>query len=106
MPRAKTTSPKKDPKGKAAKAGSEESPGEETQIADFEGSLDELEALVEQMESGDLTLEDSLQAFERGIALTRSCQNALKAAELRVQTLTAQSDADTAPADALDSADP
>ena len=51
-----------------------------TQIADFEGALDELEALVEQMEAGDLTLEDSLQAFERGIALTRSCQSALKQA--------------------------
>lgn len=68
-----------------------------TQIADFEGALDELEALVEQMEAGDLTLEDSLQAFERGIALTRSCQNALKEAELRVRTLT---DADTQTDDA------
>lgn len=59
-----------------------------TELADFETSLDELETLVEQMESGDLTLEESLQAFERGVALTRSCQNALKSAELRVQKLT------------------
>lgn len=59
-----------------------------TELADFETSLDELETLVEQMESGDLSLEESLQAFERGVALTRSCQSALKSAELRVQKLT------------------
>lgn len=58
------------------------------ELADFETSLDELETLVEQMESGDLSLEESLQAFERGVVLTRSCQSALKAAELRVQKLT------------------
>ena len=97
MPRAKATSSKKDPKEPAAKSATEktqvaDTQVDETQIADFEGSLDELEALVEQMESGELTLEDSLQAFERGIALTRSCQNALKKAELRVQTLTAQTE--------------
>jgi exodeoxyribonuclease VII small subunit len=55
---------------------------------DFEAALAELEQLVERMEAGDLTLEQSLQAFERGIALTRDCQQALKAAELRVQALT------------------
>jgi exodeoxyribonuclease VII small subunit len=54
----------------------------------FEAALDELERLVEQMEAGDLTLEQSLQAFERGVALTRDCQKALKEAELRVQALT------------------
>lgn len=63
-------------------------PQESTELADFETSLDELETLVEQMESGDLSLEESLQAFERGVALTRSCQSALKSAELRVQKLT------------------
>jgi exodeoxyribonuclease VII small subunit len=41
------------------------------------------------MESGDLTLDDSLQAFERGVQLTRQCQSALKAAEQRVTLLTA-----------------
>lgn len=80
-----------------------------SEIADFETSLDELELLVEQMESGDLSLEDSLQAFERGVALTRSCQRALKNAELRVQTLTAseadlgnEDDPDASSADASD----
>ena len=62
----------------------------------FEESLDELEALVERMESGQLDLEESLGAFERGIALTRTCQEALAAAEERVEILTSRSpDADT-----------
>jgi exodeoxyribonuclease VII small subunit len=41
------------------------------------------------MEEGDLSLDDSLQAFERGIKLTRQCQHALSQAELKVKTLTA-----------------
>lgn len=71
-----------------------------TELAEFETSLDELELLVNQMESGDLSLEESLQAFERGVALTRSCQKALKTAELRVQALTVadQDDATNEPA--------
>lgn len=68
--------------------------------ASFEESLDELEALVERMESGELSLEESLGAFERGIALTRSCQKALQAAEQRVEILTAKNpDASTEPFD-------
>lgn len=54
---------------------------------DFEASLKELESIVERMENGDLTLEDSLKHFERGIELTRSCQQALSAAEQKVQIL-------------------
>lgn len=57
---------------------------------DFEQSLNELEALVEQMEQGDISLEQSLQLFERGVKLTRSCQEALKKAEQRVQMLVEQ----------------
>ncbi len=56
-------------------------------IAGFEQSLDELEQLVRRMEQGDLGLDDSLQSFERGIALYRNCQNALEQAELRVSQL-------------------
>lgn len=63
---------------------------------DFEATLGELETLVERMESGELSLEDSLAAFERGVALTRQCQKALSEAELRVKTLT---DADSEPVD-------
>ena len=55
---------------------------------DFEAALKELEGLVRQMESGELGLEASLAAFERGVQLTRQCQMALKNAELRVQVLT------------------
>jgi exodeoxyribonuclease VII small subunit len=58
----------------------------------FEAALDELEQLVERMETGELSLEESLKAFERGVVLTRDCQKALKDAELRVQALT-QTDA-------------
>ena len=54
----------------------------------FEAALEELEQLVERMETGELSLEASLQAFERGVALTRECQKALKDAELRVAALT------------------
>ncbi len=55
---------------------------------DFEKALAELEALVEKMEGGELSLEDSLTSFERGIALTRQCQQALSAAEQKVEILT------------------
>lgn len=54
---------------------------------DFEHALKELEALVTRMEQGDISLEDSLKHFERGIELTRACQNALKEAEQKVQIL-------------------
>ncbi|OQX34526.1 MAG: exodeoxyribonuclease VII small subunit [Oceanospirillales bacterium LUC14_002_19_P2] len=53
----------------------------------FEKSLSELETLVEKMESGDLTLEQSLAAFEQGIGLTRECQKALDDAEQKVRIL-------------------
>jgi exodeoxyribonuclease VII small subunit len=69
---------------------------ETSQIADFEKSLDELEQLVSRMEQGDLTLDDSLRSFERGIALYRSCQSALEQAELRVKTLLDPSAPDSA----------
>jgi exodeoxyribonuclease VII small subunit len=54
---------------------------------DFEKSLAELESLVETMERGDLPLEKALEQFERGVALTRSCQSALKAASIKVEQL-------------------
>ena len=62
--------------------------------------MSELEVLVERMESGDLSLEESLSAFEQGIALTRHCQEALRAAEQKVEILTARTpDAATEPFD-------
>ena len=53
----------------------------------FERALENLEEIVSSMEKGDLTLEDSLKAFERGIKLTRECQAALKDAEQKVRVL-------------------
>ena len=56
----------------------------------FEKALDQLEELVEDMENGDLTLEESLKSFEKGIKLTRDCQAALSQAEQKVQILLEQ----------------
>jgi exodeoxyribonuclease VII small subunit len=58
---------------------------------DFEQSLEQLESLVEALEAGDLTLEQSLKQFEEGIALTRACQTALGEAEQTVKILTEKS---------------
>ena len=55
--------------------------------ADFETSLAEPQTLVERLESGELSLEDSLGAFEQGIRLTRDCQASLAQAEQKVQQL-------------------
>lgn len=67
-----------------------ESSKNEPTAPSFEQALSELESLVETLEQGDLTLEDSLKSFERGVALTRTCQLALKEAEQKVQILTDQ----------------
>jgi exodeoxyribonuclease VII small subunit len=54
---------------------------------DFETDMRDLEELVERLEHGDLPLEESLAAFERGVMLTRACQSALKEAEQKVEIL-------------------
>lgn len=70
---------------------------------DFEASLKELEILVETMEKGDLSLEDSLGHFERGVQLSRTCQQALKEAEQKVEILMKKSGQDDiAPFDSED----
>ncbi len=56
-------------------------------ITQFEETLASLEALVEQLEKGDLSLEESLKSFEQGVKLTRACQTALQEAEQKVQIL-------------------
>ncbi len=56
-------------------------------VADFETSLDALEKLVDKMEHGDMSLEESLAAYESGVGLYRRCQVALEQAELRVRLL-------------------
>ena len=62
-------------------------PTEASPAADFEHSLDELEQLVARMEGGQLSLDESLASFERGIGLFRHCQQSLEQAELRVRLL-------------------
>ncbi|CRI63370.1 MULTISPECIES: exodeoxyribonuclease VII small subunit [unclassified Thiocapsa] len=54
----------------------------------FEQSLAELESIVDALEKGEMSLEESLTVFERGIGLTRACQQALDVAEQRVRILT------------------
>lgn len=56
----------------------------------FEQSLTDLESLVNHMEAGDLSLDESLKAFEQGVKLTRECQNMLDEAQQKVQILSEQ----------------
>ncbi len=58
----------------------------------FEAAIDELDGLVEQLENGDLALDDALKKFERGIALARAGQAKLSDAEQRVSILLAEDD--------------
>ena len=60
---------------------------EEPPAASFEGSLDELEKVVKELESGDLPLERSLALFEKGMALSEQCRKQLEDAETRVEML-------------------
>ena len=59
-------------------------------LPDFERSLSELEALVAKLEQGDVPLEEALKTFERGVALTRQCQTALRSAQQKVEVLLAR----------------
>jgi exodeoxyribonuclease VII small subunit len=62
-------------------------PKNDDKLKDFEKSLQQLEKIVTQMESGELGLEDSLSQFEAGIKLAKSCQDTLTNAEHRVEQL-------------------
>jgi len=72
------------PKSPAKASGST---ADSSPVAEFEQSLAELEALVAKMEGGEQNLDESLRAFERGIALYRQCQSALEQADARVKLL-------------------
>jgi exodeoxyribonuclease VII small subunit len=56
-------------------------------VAQFETALNELEQIVGKLERGELKLEESLQLFERGVALTQQCRKSLDTAELKVKQL-------------------
>jgi len=66
-----------------------------TKKFDFNKGLLELESIVKTMESGDLSLEDSLKYFEQGVQLTRQCQSALSEAEQKIALLSADDDYQT-----------
>jgi len=66
-----------------------------TTTPDFEKSLSELEKLVEKMEQGDLSLESSLEHFEKGVQLSRTCQQALREAEQKVEILMQKNEQDS-----------
>jgi exodeoxyribonuclease VII small subunit len=65
-------------------------------LPDFEKALEELESLVEQLESGDLSLDQSLSQFKRGVELTRHCQGVLDKAQQTVHKLMDTDDEETA----------
>ena len=67
-------------------------------VASFERALDELEQVVQRMEKGDQSLDESLAAYERGIALYRDCRQALDRAEQRVRLLADPADPERAEA--------
>ncbi|HUO94828.1 MAG TPA: exodeoxyribonuclease VII small subunit [Steroidobacteraceae bacterium] len=73
---------------------------------DFEQAMAELESVVARLEQGDVPLEEALKAFERGVALTRACQEALQAAEQKVEILLARPDGTAVAAPFADAADP
>ena len=69
-------------------------PEADTDLARFESALNELEQIVGKLERGELKLEESLQLFERGVALTRECRQSLEKAELKVKQLLADGSPD------------
>lgn len=68
------------------------STAENNSLAGLEKSLEELEALVAKLEGGDLSLEQALKEFERGVKLTRRCQTALQEAEQKIEILLKKSE--------------
>jgi exodeoxyribonuclease VII small subunit len=66
-------------------------PTDQREHVTFEQRLEELEKLVEELERGDLCLEDMLKRYEHGMALVAFCQQRLERAELRITEIAAQS---------------
>ena len=66
-------------------------------MASFEESLRKLETIVDQLEKGDLALEDSLKLFEEGVGLSAACKQQLDTAEGKVQMLVRQGDGSVKP---------
>jgi exodeoxyribonuclease VII small subunit len=71
-------------------------------IKDFEAAIAELDAIVKKLEEGDLTLESSLQLYERGVHLSRFCHARLEEAERRIEILNERGQTRPAPASLAD----
>ncbi len=69
----------------------------EPTIKDFESALAELDAIVKALEEGDLSLEKSLELYERGVQLSRFCHAKLEGAERRIEVLNERGELRTAP---------
>ena len=67
-------------------------------IKDFESAIAELDTIVKRMEEGDLTLEKSMELYERGLQLSRFCHSTLEAAERRIEILNERGEVKAAPA--------
>ena len=67
-------------------------------IKDFESALAELDAIVRKMEEGELTLEKSMELYERGLQLSRFCHTTLESAERRIELLNDRGEIRPAPA--------
>ena len=67
-------------------------------IKDFESALAELDTIVRKMEEGELTLESSMELYERGLQLSRFCHTTLEAAERKIELLNDRGEVRTAPA--------
>ncbi|MEM9177669.1 MAG: exodeoxyribonuclease VII small subunit, partial [Myxococcota bacterium] len=67
------------------------------EVLSFEGALEQLETTVGRLEEGEMPLEEALELFEKGVALSRRCSETLEAAEKRIEILVAESDADGEP---------
>jgi exodeoxyribonuclease VII small subunit len=70
----------------------------EPTIKDFESAIAELDAIVKRMEDGDLTLEKSMELYERGLQLSKFCHATLEAAERRIEILSERGELKPAPA--------
>ena len=70
----------------------------DTSIKDFEAALAELDTLVKKLEDGDISLEQSLALYERGVQLSRFCHARLEEAERRIEILTDRGELKPAPA--------
>ena len=66
-------------------------------IKDFESALAELDTIVKKMEEGDMTLEQSMELYERGLQLSRFCHSTLEAAERRIELLNERGELRPAP---------